>query len=268
LKTLLSSSQIEDMIKQRDDDGNHSVHTFVQCSPFIENLKSLWELLSSALNEKKFIDLLLDLNNSNNNVFHTSIHCNSKEFIETLLKLAQNLLPPEVFKNALVTCQIDGWNVFHYAACNENTGIFGFLWSFMNEIFDKSETVAMLKEIAFDTGENVFNILFSYCNVENFDELLSIAESNLNVEELKIMFLNVSEDGSSLLHNSVKSKNVSSTEKLFDVLENELKLSVEELKSFIEITNADGKTAMQVAVESDGKNVCLVLQTKVNSFCC
>jgi hypothetical protein len=128
------------------------------------------------------------------NVFHHNSESSSRLF--------SNLSKEFHLKNSkkgLKTSEVDGWNLFHFDACNENHQIAGFVFQFVSEILRQDSAVAMLKETEWRESENIFHLLAKLENHENFDQLLALVQVHLKVDEIHELIEKKSKNGENML---------------------------------------------------------------------
>jgi hypothetical protein len=198
LNELLDAERCKIMMEQKSADGNNPLHillssneNFKCITSFISSLKSIFEtpvefklylrsntddgenvfhliarwssdqVLAKFLElftAPEIVEMFMSLDKWNQNVFHVAVCYNSVFFIKAIFEHARRF-PFEKLIEALKTSQIDGWNLFHYTACNKHREVAGFVLEFLTEILGKNSAIAMLKEFESKYSRNFFPIL-------------------------------------------------------------------------------------------------------------
>jgi hypothetical protein len=180
-------------------------------------------------NESEVYNFFTAKNDSNEIVFHRTLRMNSADFNSSLVFSGSTQMNFETFKQVMEATNADGWNLFHLTACNRNRNV-----GFMVCVYLRRHLLTdMFQAVELTENRNVFHILFEQRNNRNIGSFFKIAKSILSLQEIKKMFTAKTKAGENMIEIAIKTGELSLIRKLFDILENELKFSKEELKDLM-----------------------------------
>lgn len=207
------------------------------------------------LSTKELKAFIQSTNSHNSNSLLIASELNNKDVVAVILDFIKVELSPDERKSILRAVDGDDDGLLHLAAYNEHEGVLKLVLTHLKEVFEDADTKGLIQRRN-DYGRNVLLALSIDGDVAALQAFIEMTKNVLDETELKELFISKSHSQMNCIQTAaVCNKNPTFMASLIDFAMNLFTDQESETKKLLTDADEDDKTAFQLAVAYNNKEV-------------
>jgi len=204
-KAYFNDKQYRNILRSKGFDGRNLLQKVICASKDIQMLKVLLKILyDSCKYHWEFLEILKEVDNHDNTVFHTSAIYSTKEVFEVLIAQLIPIISIKGIKEILSNLGYAEQNIFQSARCNKSSEFHLCLWEIMKIYFDPLELSEMIIH-PYILGDSLILNVIEY-NTKEIAELIwnevrKVLNPDSEYEDLSELWNKCNDNFNSLLEN-------------------------------------------------------------------
>lgn len=157
IKENFTNSQFMEILKTKSQNGRNLLQMAAHGCDNVESQKVLWKIYQESYKfDKQFVDILKEVDEFGQNVFHVAAALTSAEIFSFMFEEIEKITKMQQIKEILSKLCNKKRNLWQIAAkCNKSIKLQRFLWTTLRKYFNKNEILEIIKH----TDKFGYNVL-------------------------------------------------------------------------------------------------------------